>query len=72
MSTPVARGRYVIDLTERTLATAAQGAIGEVLVQIANWPQWAVVPIMAGAAVVKGWLAKFVTNRESASLAPGV
>lgn len=66
------RGRYILDLAERTLATAAQGAIAEVVILSADWPQWVAVPVMAGLAVVKGWLGKAVGNKDSASLAPGV
>lgn len=66
------RTRFVIDAAERTLATAAQAAIGEVIVLTADWPQWVVVPLMAGLAVVKAWLARFSGKSDSASLAPRV
>lgn len=73
MASPIrTKATYIRDLTERTLATAAQGAIAEVVVMSADWPQWVAVPLMAGLAVVKGWLAKYVGNKHSASTAPGV
>lgn len=66
------RSRYAVDLLERVLAAAAEGGIGVVTVQLANWPTWISVPIAAGAAVVKGWLARYVGSSNSASLAPRV
>lgn len=65
-------GRYAWDLFERTAATAAQTGIAYVIVESADWPAWLAVPIAAGAAVVKGWLARVSGNKDSASLAPGV
>lgn len=65
-------GRFSRDLVERVLATAAQAGVAYVVIEAANWPTWLAVPLTAGAAVVKGWLAKHVGNKDSASLAPGV
>lgn len=63
---------YVRDITERVLVTAAQAGIAEVVIAAADWPQWVAVPVLAGLAVAKGWLAKLIGNKDSASLAPGV
>lgn len=63
---------FTRDITERVLVTAAQAGIAELTIDAANLPQWAAVPILAGLAVVKGWLARLVGNKDSASLAPGV
>jgi hypothetical protein len=65
-------GRYALDLIERILATAAEAGIGVIVVESAGWPAWVAVPVGAGAAVVKGWVAKWVGNKDSASLASGV
>lgn len=72
MAKSIGNGTYVRDLVERVLVTATQGAVAEVVIAAANWPQWVAVPALAGLAVVKGWLAKLVGNKDSASLAPGV
>lgn len=66
------RTRYLVDLVERVLATAAEGAVGVVTVVLVDWPTWLAVPLAAGAAIVKGWLAKFSGSKSSASLVPRV
>lgn len=66
------RGRYVVDLLERIVATGVEGGIGVLIVQSADWPLWVSAPIAAAAALVKCWAAKLLGNPDSASLAPRV
>jgi hypothetical protein len=75
-------GRYIKDLAERVFFTFAQ-AFGATLVA-GGWfevdaitdlsivQKAGVAGIAAVLAVIKGVIAKAVSNRESASLAPGV
>ena len=81
-STAAGAGRYAIDLLERVAATFVQAFLGALvaggwfdidgirdmsIVQTAG-----VAGIVAVLAVVKGVVAKFVSDRNSASLASGV
>ena len=64
--------KYWKDLTERVLATAAEAGIAAIPVASLNLPGWTIIPITAALAAAKGWLAKFVAQPDSASLATDV
>lgn len=70
--------KYWRDLAERVLASFAGGVlsvfgVGALDVLHADWPT--ALSVGAGAAVIsilKGWVAKGISNHDSASLAPKV
>lgn len=67
---------YALDLAERTAATAAEAFISALVLSqpldLGMWKSAALAGVAAGAAVVKGVIAKFRGDRKSASLAKGV
>lgn len=80
--TAAAAGTYVKDLTERIAATFVEAFLGTLVAggwfqidQITNLSiprKAAVAGIVAVLAVIKGLVAKAVSRKDSASLAPGV
>jgi len=68
---------YVKDLVERIVFTAAEAALGLVVIEIADPdivdPQaWWAVPLASAAAALKGLVAKKIGKPESASTVPSV
>lgn len=61
---------WAIDVAERTGATALEAAAGYGLTVVGDLPAWAAVPITIGLTVVKGWAARFVGDKGSASVLP--
>lgn len=59
---------FWIDLAERVAATAAEAGVAYAATQLANISPVYAVPIGAVAAVIKGWLAKFIKSKDTASL----
>lgn len=64
------RDKYRWDLLERIFWTAAQGALATVTVEGYDWPQWLIIPIMAGLAFLKGLVAKKIGDSGTASTLP--
>lgn len=75
-------GRYALDLIERVVSTFAVAFLGTLVAggwfDVAHIRDLSAVQAAIGAGIaavlsmVKGLLAKWVSNRNSASLAPGV
>lgn len=67
---------YAVDLGERTVATAAEAFVSALVLSqpfdLAMWKGASIAGLAAGAAVLKGVVAKFRGDRKSASLAKGV
>jgi len=63
---------FARDLAERVLWTAAQAGLGVLTVQANDWPLWIAVPIAAGLSTAKGFVAKQLARKGTASTAPGV
>lgn len=64
--------KYLKDWLERVAWTAAQAAVGVVVVEVNDLDQWWVFPIAAALAGLKGFIAKKVGNSDSASTVPSV
>lgn len=65
--------KFLKDLVERALWTAAEAVVAVVTTEVADLDTGVYAPLIAtGLAVVKGFIAKHVGNKESASTAPGV
>lgn len=60
------------DWAERVLWTAVQAGIGYGTVELADLPPWLLIPIATGLAAVKGFAAKKMALKGTASTAPGV
>ena len=60
------------DWAERVFWTAVQGGLAIWSVDGFDLPLWAVPIVAAGLAAVKGFVAKQISNKDSASTAPGV
>jgi hypothetical protein len=64
--------KFLKDFAERVSWTAVQAALGLVVVESFDLPLWS-VPIAASAlAAVKGYVAKKIGNKDSASTVPSV
>lgn len=67
---------YAKDLAERVLSTAVQAFVAALVLSsplsLGMWKSAALAGVAAGAAVVKGVIAKFRGDTNSASLAKGV
>ena len=63
---------FARDLAERVLWTAAQAGLGVLTVQANDWPLWIAVPIAAGLSTAKGFVAKQLARKGTASTASGV
>ena len=63
---PVTR-RWLRDVIERTLWTAAQAGVGVLAAAATDLPIWAAVPIAAALASAKGWIARHVGDSDSAA-----
>jgi len=64
--------KYLKDLIERTVWTAAQAGLAVLAVNAADWEnEWAIA-IAAGLAVLKGIVARQVGDSNSASTVPSV
>jgi hypothetical protein len=71
MTTPTPttpKTNYWLDLAERWGATAAEAAIAVLITDLTGIDTWWAVPVASGLALVKGWLAKFVAKKGTASL----
>lgn len=78
----VEAGRYVKDLFERVASTFVQAFLGALvaggwfdigaITDLSILQKAGVAGIVAVLAVIKGLVAKFIADRNSASLAPGV
>lgn len=64
--------RFAYDLGERVLWTAAQAGIAVAVTETADLPLWLSVPIAAGLSAAKGFVAKQLARKGTASTAPGV
>ncbi len=64
--------KYVIDLIERTLATAAVAGLGYLAIHSADINAAYAIPIATALTVLKGSVAKFIGNTDSASLSKKV
>lgn len=62
--------KYLIDLGERVFWTAAEVAVAVVSVEVGNIDPAYSVPIAAGVAVLKGYVAKHVGSDSTAALLP--
>lgn len=60
------------DIIERGLATAAEAGIAYGIVELSSIKAAWAVPIVAGLAFAKSFLAKYIGNPDSASLAKEV
>jgi len=60
--------RWLKDVSERVFWTAAEAGIALATTEVANLGSSWAIPIAAGLALVKGYVAKHVGNRETASL----
>jgi hypothetical protein len=58
---------YLKDLLERVLWTAAQAGIGVVVVESADWDGVWVPVIAVGLAAIKGYIARYVGDPDSAA-----
>lgn len=69
---PERAGNFARDMFERFAATGVEGALAYAAYEIGNLdPVW--VPVLTAAlALVKGFVAKFVGRKDSASLDPAV
>lgn len=63
---------FLADWAERILWTAAQAGVAAVSFEQFDLPLWSLPIIAAGLSAVKGFIAKQVGNKDSASTAPGV
>jgi hypothetical protein len=64
--------KYQKDLLERVLATAAEAGISTIGVESLGLPAWAILPATIVLSAVKGYLAKFLAVKDTASLATDV
>lgn len=64
--------KYIRDLIERVIWTAAQAGVGVLVVANTETPTAYAAVIAAGLALVKGFVAKKVGNPDSAALGSGV
>lgn len=64
--------KYFKDWLERVAWTAAQAAVGVLIVETQDLDQWWVFPIAAGLAGLKGFIAKKIGNPDSASTVKSV
>ncbi|MFE7559675.1 hypothetical protein [Kitasatospora sp. NPDC057500] len=60
--------RFVVDLAERTGATAGEAGLSYLIVELGNLPLWWVPLLTPTFAAAKGWLARFVGRPDTASL----
>ena len=65
---PTVNQKFLVDATERVLATAAEAGISAAIVVVSSIPKWWVAPITVALAGIKSFLAKFVGSSSSASL----
>ena len=63
-----ARTKWAKDVAERVAWTAAQVALSAVVVTSIGLPEWALVPVAAGLAWVKGVVARHVGDPTSAAI----
>lgn len=59
--------KYLKDLGERVLWTGVEAGLGLVTVEALDIPVAYAALVAAGLAIVKGWVAKHVGNKDSAS-----
>lgn len=64
--------KYLKDLIERVVWTAAQAGVGVLIVANTNTPTAYAAVFAAGLALVKGFVAKKVGNPDSAAIGSGV
>jgi len=64
--------KYVKDLVERVGWTAAQAGVGVLIIANTDAPTAYAAVIAAALALVKGFIAKKIGNKESASTVPSV
>lgn len=62
--------QFWFDLAERVLWTALQAALGLLSVELFDLPQWAALPVAAGLAFVKGWVARRIGALDTAATLP--
>lgn len=63
--------KLLIDIAERTAWTAAQAALAYLATRLVDVPAAYAVPLAAGLAVVKGYVASHVGSDTSAAALPG-
>ena len=61
---------FLLDLGERAGWTGAEAALGLVVVELGDLPVWWAAPIALAAASAKGWVAKRVGRKGTASTLP--
>lgn len=64
--------KRLVDILERVAATAAEAGLAYGITVLGDVKASWAIPIAGGLAVVKGWLAKYVGNSDSASLTKSV
>ncbi|MFF1793335.1 hypothetical protein ACFVXQ_03680 [Kitasatospora sp. NPDC058263] len=62
--------KFVLDLAERTGATAGQAGLSYAIVELGSLPAWWVPVLIPLLAAGKAWLAQFVGRSGTASLLP--
>lgn len=64
--------RFLADLSERVLWTAVQAGLGIITVESLHVPTAYAALVAAALAIVKGWVARHVGDKDSASTAKDV
>lgn len=64
--------KYLADVSERVVATAVEAGISYGIVELANIKASWVIPLTAVLAYAKSLVAKFIGNKDSASLTKSV
>jgi hypothetical protein len=62
--------KFLLDLAERAGWTGAQAALGLVVVEVGDLPAWWAAPVALVAAAAKGWVAKQLGRKGTASTLP--
>lgn len=62
--------KYLLDLGERAGWTGAEAALGLVAVEAGGLSVWWAAPVALAAAVAKGWVAKRLGRKGTASTLP--
>ncbi|MCX4686755.1 hypothetical protein OG401_20980 [Kitasatospora purpeofusca] len=67
---PTTSKPFLLDITERAGATAAEAGLAYAIVELSDRPGWWVPVLIPALAVLKGWAAGFVGRPKTGSLLP--
>lgn len=60
------------DIAERTFWTAAEAGVAYLGAKLVDAPQEWIIPVASALAVLKGWIATKIGNKDSASLTANI